>query len=106
MSRREATGGRLLLRLAGRPESFATLSLADWDLVLRQAMRAGILARFCFQLAEIGALDKVPERPRRRLESARVLALKHQRDVRWEVACVRRPQLGRASCRETVCQNV
>src|SRR3546814_13337241 len=53
-------------------------------------MRAGILARFCFQLAEIGALDKVPERPRRRLESARVLALKHQRDVRWEVACVRR----------------
>src|SRR3546814_20902908 len=89
MSRREATGGRLLLRLAGRPESFATLSLADWDLVLRPAMRAGILARFCFQLAEIGALDTVPERPRRRPESAPVLALTHQRDARRDVVFVR-----------------
>src|SRR3546814_19276442 len=52
-------------------------------------MRGGILARLCFQLDELAALEKVPERPRRHLESARVLALKHERDVRWEVACVR-----------------
>src|SRR3546814_18104983 len=52
-------------------------------------MRAGILARLCFQLDELAALEKVPERPRRPLESARVLALKPERDVRWEVACVR-----------------
>src|SRR3546814_1919124 len=52
-------------------------------------MRAGILARLCFQLDELAALEKVPERPRRHLESARVLALKHERDVRWEVACAR-----------------
>lgn len=79
----------LLLRVAGQPEALAALTLGEWDLVVRQAMRAGILARLCFQLDELAALEKVPERPRRHLESARVLALKHERDVRWEVACVR-----------------
>jgi len=74
--------------LAGRPERLANLSLSEWDLVIRQAMRAGIVARLCFQLDELGALEKVPERPRRHLESARTLALKHMRDVRWEVDCV------------------
>jgi hypothetical protein len=89
-SRRTAASGSLLLRLAAKPETFATLSLADWDLVVRQAMRAGILARLWFQLSELGALDRIPERPRRRLESAGILALKHSRDVRWEVASVQR----------------
>lgn len=81
---------RLLLpQLATRPEALARLSAAQWDIVIRQAMRAGISARLCFQLAETGTLDAVPERPRRHLESARTVALKHRRDVRWEVACVR-----------------
>ncbi|MGD1876703.1 MAG: nucleotidyltransferase family protein [Kiloniellaceae bacterium] len=80
----------LLPRLVTHPETLASLSLAQWDLVIRQAMRAGISARLCFQLEDIGALDDVPERPRRHLESARTVALKHQRDIRWEVACVRR----------------
>src|SRR3546814_11216386 len=79
----------LLLRVAGRPEALAALTLGEWDLVVRQAMRGGILARLCFQLDELATLEKVPERPRRHLESARVLALKHQHAVRWEVACGR-----------------
>jgi hypothetical protein len=80
----------MLARLVGQPESLAALSLEQWDLVSRQAMRAGILARLCFQLDELGVLDRVPERPRRHLESARILAEKHVRDVRWEIACVSR----------------
>ncbi|MGF1630423.1 MAG: nucleotidyltransferase family protein [Kiloniellaceae bacterium] len=79
---------RILPRLAGHPEALAALTLDQWDLVVRQAMRAGILARLCFQLDELGVLDQVPERPRRHLESARTLAHKHMRDVRWEVTCV------------------
>jgi hypothetical protein len=80
----------LLPSLAARPEALLALDLAQWDLLLRQALRAGILARLCFQLDEIGALDQVPQRPRQHLMSARSVALKHSRDVRWEVACVRR----------------
>ena len=78
----------LLVHLATRPEALAALTLEQWDLVIRQAMRAGISARLCFQLQQAGILDKVPERPRHHLEAARTVALKHQRDVRWEVACV------------------
>jgi len=72
------------------PGAFASLSLQQWDLVIRQALRAGILARLCFQLDEMRLLEDVPERPRHHLEAARTVAQKHMRDVRWEIACVRR----------------
>jgi hypothetical protein len=75
--------------LAARPHRLAALTLSQWDLVIRQAMRAGILARLCLQLDDLNALDQVPARPRHHLEAARAIALKHMRDVRWEVACVR-----------------
>ncbi len=80
----------LLPRLASRPEALAALTLEEWDLVVRQARTAGILARLAIQLEEIGALEAVPERPRRHLQAEQALALKLQRDVRWEVTCVRR----------------
>ncbi len=80
----------LLPTLLRQPEDFASLPLEQWDLVVRQARQAGILARICFQLDELGILEQVPEKPRTHLEAARTLALKHERDVRWEVACVRR----------------
>lgn len=82
--------GPLLPVLLRRPGAFASLSLQQWDLVIRQALRAGILARLCFQLDEMGLLEDVPERPRHHLEAARTVAQKHMRDVRWEIVCVRR----------------
>jgi Uncharacterised nucleotidyltransferase len=80
----------LLPRLLRQPEDFALLPLEHWDIVVRQARQAGILARICFQLDALGTLEQVPEKPRLHLEAARTLALKHARDVRWEVACVLR----------------
>jgi hypothetical protein len=79
----------LLPRLARRPQDLTALTLAQWDIVIRQARVAGILARFAFQLDELGALEQIPGKPRRHLEAARALALKHARDIRWEVTCVR-----------------
>lgn len=80
----------LLPRLLRRPEDFARLSPDLWDLAVRQARQAGILARLCFQLDDLGMLADLPDRPRGHLEAARVLALKHARDVRWEVTCLSR----------------
>ncbi len=80
----------LLLRLLRQPTDAFRLSLGDWDIAVRQARQAGVLARLCFQLDALGCLKDLPERPRIHLEAARTLALKHARDVRWEVACVRR----------------
>lgn len=78
----------LLLELLRRPVSVASLPLDRWDLLIRQARQAGVLARLCFQLDEVSLLTQLPERPRLHLEAARTLALKHARDVRWEVTCL------------------
>lgn len=85
----EAAARSLLVGLVARPESLTTLSLEQWDVVVRQARFAGILARLAYALEDLGALGDVPERPRSHLEAEQALTRKLQRDVRWEVACVR-----------------
>jgi hypothetical protein len=80
----------LLPELLRRPASAVRLPPDRWDLLIRQARQAGVLARLCFQLDDLGLLTELPERPRCHLAAARALALKHARDVRWEVACLGR----------------
>ncbi|WP_193370052.1 nucleotidyltransferase domain-containing protein [Pelagibius marinus] len=75
--------------MLGKPERVTSLPLDLWDLAIRQAREAGVLARLCFQLEDLGILAQLPEKPREHLEAARTLALKHARDVRWEVTCLR-----------------
>lgn len=70
------------------PESLSERSLEDWDLLVRQARAAGLLARLCLRLEAAGLIDRVPEGPRDHLVSARVLTDKQGRDVRWEARCV------------------
>ncbi len=79
----------LLSRALRRPECLASLTLPDWDLLIRQARRADLLARLCILLDEADGLASVPAGPRGHLEAARTLASKHARDVRWEVRCIR-----------------
>ncbi|HEX3501671.1 MAG TPA: nucleotidyltransferase family protein, partial [Stellaceae bacterium] len=74
-----------LRRALRDPTRLLSLSLAEWDLLVRQARRAGILARLAIRLDEAGLLDAVPEAPRRHLVGERLLAEKHRRDVRNEV---------------------
>lgn len=72
-----------------RPESAIALGPAHWDLFVRQARRAQLLARFCVRLEDAGLLDRVPAAPRLHLESARTLARKYARDVRWEATLLK-----------------
>ncbi len=74
-----------LRRALRDPARLLSLSLAEWDLVIRQARRAGILARLAVRLDEAGLLDAVPAAPRHHLVGERRLADKHRRDVRNEV---------------------
>lgn len=81
---------RDLLRNALRNlETRCSLSVTDWDLLIRQGRRAGLLARFAIELDERGLLTTVPPRPRAHLEAERNFAEKHARDVRWEVRCIK-----------------
>jgi hypothetical protein len=72
------------------PATLSELRLADWDLLVRQARRAGLLARLAIALAESSRLDAVPAAPRHHLAVERILAEKHASDVRREVRYIQR----------------
>jgi hypothetical protein len=61
-----------LLREALRqPEYAVSLPISDWDLLVRQARNADLLARLCVLLDEQGLLGSVPREVVTHLESAR-----------------------------------
>lgn len=74
----------LLREALQRPEYTVSLALSDWDLLVRQARSAGLLARLCVLLDEQGLLRAVPPEVITHLESARTMAAAHERTVRWE----------------------
>jgi hypothetical protein len=67
-----------------QPEYAVSLPISDWDLLVRQARNADLLARLCVLLDEQGLLGSVPREVVTHLESARTLATAHTRNVRWE----------------------
>ncbi|HTZ81331.1 MAG TPA: nucleotidyltransferase family protein [Stellaceae bacterium] len=75
----------LLRGLLRRPQGATTLTISDWDLVVRQARRAGLLARLACCLEEEQLLSAVPAEPRRHLEAEQAVARKLSHDVRREV---------------------
>jgi len=82
----EAPSSRLQLRDALHSlHRRGAVAVQDWDLLIRQARRAGLLARLGHEMADAGLLRSVPAEPRRYLEGECILAEKHARDVRWEV---------------------
>ena len=78
-------GSDLLLQALARPETVAHLNPIDSDLLIRQARRAGLLARIQTLVAERGIVDRIPTRVRAHLDSARIVAENEQRIMRWEV---------------------
>lgn len=82
-------GHDLVSRALRDPESMAAFSLGDWDLLVRQARHAQLLARICVILADRGLLQRVPEQPRTHLEAAKVVSDKQDRAVRWEMNRIR-----------------
>lgn len=84
----------LLIDALRHPETVLALSLSEWDLLVRQARCAGLLARLAILLKECGLLDRVPKAPHTHLLSAQILADKQQRTVRWEVDRIQRALRG------------
>jgi len=61
---------------------------ADWDLAIRQARHAGLVASIEARLRACDMLPDVPDPPRAHLEAARVLAEKHRVDVAREIRAI------------------
>lgn len=64
----------------------AALSVGEWDLLLRQARRANLIARLDEALAEAGV--PVPEPARWHLAAARRVAQAQRERMQWEISCV------------------
>lgn len=63
----------------------ADLELADWDLLVRQAHQAGLLARLGCRADELGVSHRIPEQALHHLRSAMALVQAQHRDVQREV---------------------
>jgi len=75
----------LVSRAFRSPHAVAEFSLSDWDILIRQARRAGLLARLHHLLTQHRQWDKIPQAARWHFDAAATLAQKQQVAVRWEV---------------------
>lgn len=86
----------LIVRTLRAPKSIATLSLADWDLLVRQARRANLLAQLQSLLEQRHLLSLVPQQPRQHLVWAATVAIRHAQAVQAEVAHIGKALAGRS----------
>ena len=78
----------VLLRVLRDPARLRSLGLADWDLLLRQARAANLLARVAL-LARTHAPDQVPAPVAPHLQGALLVAKRHREAVEWEIVQIR-----------------
>lgn len=78
----------LLVEVLLAPDVALRLSPADWDLLIRQARRANLIARLATALEP--QLDALPAAPVRHLRAALLIARRQRIATRWEAECIRR----------------
>lgn len=78
----------LITQAIKSPQSVAEFSPKMWDLFIRQARAADLLARMGFILQDNKVWETIPEKPRTHIQIAQAIADKHQLAVRWEVRCI------------------
>jgi hypothetical protein len=76
----------LLSTVLRTPAAMASLDLAQWDLLLRQAERSDMSATLLDLAEEQGVLAALPAPAREQLEWTRLPARRHSQAVAWEVA--------------------
>jgi len=76
----------LILEVLRNPKLISNFSELQWDLLIRQASAAGLLARMGLILLSKGLRTEVPDKAWRHIESEIQLSEALKRDVFWEVA--------------------
>ncbi|BAN36151.1 hypothetical protein SCD_n02343 [Sulfuricella denitrificans skB26] len=80
----------LVAQVLRQPKTAVSLSHTEWDLLIRQARHADLLARIYTMLDDQGLIDSIPARPRAHLESADTVVQRHAQAIRWETLCLRK----------------
>ena len=70
------------------PQRLPELTLPQWELLIRQARRADVLARIAVQLDGLGLSEAVPAAPRTHLRAAMTLAQAQHREVKREAGLI------------------
>ncbi len=85
----KSTPRNLLSRTLCSPDSITRFSMGEWDMLVRQARSAGLLARVRQVLARHNLTEAIPDVARWHFDAAATLAEKQQLAVRWEVEKIR-----------------
>ena len=86
----------LVSRILRNPDALFRFSIADWDVLVRQARSAGLLARVRHVLCQHNLIEAIPAEARWHFDAAATLADKQQLAVRWEVEKIREALAGLA----------
>jgi hypothetical protein len=70
------------------PEHLPHLQPSAWDLLIRQAKRADVLARIAYFVSTRGEMESIPREPRRHLQAALILAEAQHREVKREAGLI------------------
>jgi len=79
----------LLSRTLRSPDAIVRFSMSEWDLLVRQARAAGLLARLAHRFRQHGLSETLPAVARWHFDAAETLANKQQIAVRWELQQLR-----------------
>lgn len=79
----------LLIRILRAPDAVSRLSMSEWDILVRQARAAGLLARLAYRLRQHGQTEAIPPTVRWHFEAAETLADKQRLAVTWELQQIR-----------------
>jgi len=79
----------ILHALLRDPRRIVDLSMEDWDAAIPQARVSGLLSRLGALAVAQSGYAALPDRPRRHMEAARLVAAKHRRDVQFELDRIR-----------------
>lgn len=79
----------LLIRTLRTPDIVSRFSMSEWDILVRQARAAGLLARLAHRFRQHGLTDEIPDVARWHFDAAETLADKQHTAVRWELRQLR-----------------
>jgi hypothetical protein len=79
---------RLLCTVFINPQFALELDLQQWDMLIRQARRANVLARLRSILHDVGLLEKIPAQPLLHLESTQAYFERFCISLHREISCI------------------
>jgi len=84
----DSPSGDLLREALCQPQFLSALAAAGWDLLVRQARRAGLLARIACMLEAQGSIELVPDAPRAHMQAAMSFGIAQHADAMRELAYI------------------